>query len=113
MSRRVAALLLLVLPALARAQYGGPGGLTPEDQNRNQLRDRLNSPVGKAASKVKLDEALRNFNSDDLPTRLEGVEQLGHSDDEAKAVGYLLQAANDPDMAIRLKAIDVLGSMRA
>jgi len=113
MSRRVAALLLLLLPGLALAQYGGAGGLTPEDQNRNQLRDRLTSPTGKAASKVKLDEALRNFNSDDLPTRLEGVQQLGQSDDEAKAVGYLLQAANDPDMAIRLKAIDVLGTMRA
>ena len=111
MSRRVAALLLLLLPGLALAQYGS--GMTPEDQNRNQLRDRLTSPVGKAQSKVKLDEALRNFNSEDLPTRLEGVEQLGHSDDEAKAVGYLLQAANDPDMAIRLKAIDVLGTMRA
>ena len=69
--------------------------------------------MGKAQSKVKLDEALRNFNAEDLPTRLEGVEQLGHSDDEAKAVGYLLQAANDPEMAIRLKAIDVLGTMRA
>src|SRR5215475_7110195 len=113
MSRRVAALLLLLLPGLALAQYGGAGGLNPEDQNRNQLRDRLTSPTGKAASKVKLDEALRNFNSDDLPTRLEGVQQLGQSDDEAKAVGYLLQAANDPDMAIRLKAIDVLGTMRA
>ena len=116
MSRRVAALLLLLLPGIALAQYGsgGPGGgITPEDQNRNQLRDRLSSPVGKAQTKVKLDEALRNFNAEDLPTRLEGVEQLGHSDDEAKAVGYLLQAANDPEMAIRLKAIDVLGTMRA
>ena len=77
MSRRVAALLLLLLPGIALAQYGGgnAGGITPEDQNRNQLRDRLTSPVGKAQSKVKLDEALRNFNAEDLPTRLEGVEQ--------------------------------------
>jgi len=111
MPRRLAALALLLLPALAQAQLN----LNPADQNNNRggpLRN-LNAPGAKAQSKIKLDEALRNFNAEDQATRLEGVQQLGQTDDEAKAVGYLLQAANDSDMAIRLKAIDVLGGMRA
>jgi HEAT repeat protein len=111
MSRRLAALLLLLVPGLAQAQFGS---VPPPDQGtRNPLGSRLNAPAARAQSKVKLDEALRNFNSDDETSRLEGVQQLGQTDDEAKAVGYLLQAANDSDMAIRLKAVDVLGGMHA
>jgi HEAT repeat protein len=110
MPRRLAALVLVLVPALAQAQLN----FNPQDQNnRGQIRDKLSAPGAKAQSKIKLDEALRNFNSDDQTSRLEGVQQLGQTDDEAKAVGYLLQAANDPDMAIRLKAVDVLGGMRA
>src|SRR5262249_43012226 len=121
MPRRLAALALLLLPALAQAQLN----LNPADQNNNRRRPlrnlnrrdqkntrggpprTLNAPGVKPKSKFKPDEALRNFTAEDRATRLEGVQQLGQTDDEAKAVGYLLQAANDSDMAIRLKGIDV------
>ena len=103
--------LLVALPGVARAQ------LNPIDNgNSNRgtgLRDRFSSATSKPAAKAKLDEALRNFNSDDEATRLEGVGQLGNVEDEPKAIGYLLQGANDPDSAIRLKSIDVLGQVRA
>lgn len=110
MSRRTAALLgLLLLPVVARAQGLN---LNPADNNRGQLRERA-SPAAKPQNKAKLDEALRNFNAEDQQSRLTGVGQLGTVEDEPKAMGYLLQAANDPDSAVRLKAIDVLGQMRA
>ncbi len=96
----------LLAPMLAGAQFN------PADGSRNQLRERAN-PQNRPQEKAKLDEALRNFNADDQPSRLEGVRQLGGVEDEPKAVGYLLQAANDPDTAVRLKAIDVLGQIRS
>jgi HEAT repeat protein len=112
MSRRIAALGLLLwglllLPVIARAQ-----ALNPVDTNRGSMRERAN-PAAKPTNKAKLDEALRNFNAEDQPSRLVGVGQLGTVEDEPKAMGYLLQGANDPDSAVRLKAIDVLGQMRA
>jgi HEAT repeat protein len=112
MSRRLLVLApLLLLPVLARAQAINPTDNT-NNRGTNQLRDRFNSAT-KPQAKAKLDEALSNFNSSDQQSRLDGVSQLGNVEDEPKAIGYLLQAANDPDMAIRLKAIDVLGQARA
>ncbi len=110
MSRRTAALVgIVLLPVLARAQ---PSLLNPADTNRGQLRERAN-PAARPQNKAKLDEALRNFEAEDQQSRLTGVGQLGTVEDDAKAMGYLLQAANDPDSAVRLKAIDVLGQIRA
>jgi HEAT repeat protein len=106
---RTAALVgILLLPVLARAQPS----LNPADTGRSQLRERAN-PATRPQNKAKLDEALRNFEAEDQQSRLTGVGQLGTVEDNAKAIGYLLQAANDPDSAVRLKAIDVLGQMRA
>ena len=34
-------------------------------------------------------------------------------EDRSKAIGYLLQACNDPNGSVRLKAIDTLGNMKA
>jgi len=98
---------VLLLPLLAHAQPYNP----VDNTSRQALRERAN-PASKGQNKAKLDEALRNFNSDDQASRLEGVGQLGTVEDEGKAVGYLLQAANDSDTAVRLKAIDVLGQTR-
>jgi HEAT repeat protein len=110
MSRRIAAVAwVLVLPILARAQsLPNPAA----GNSRGQLRDRIN-PGAKPEAKAKLDEALRNFNAEDQQSRLEGVRQLGTVEDTTKAMGYLLQAANDSDSAVRLRAIDVLGQIRA
>jgi HEAT repeat protein len=102
----VGALALLVLPAVALAQP------IPQDQQqspRARLRDRYNRPQNAA----KLDDALRKFNSEDADTRLEGVRALGAVEGDKKAIDYLVQAANDPDSRIRLKAIDTIGNLRA
>src|SRR5262245_27739020 len=109
MSRRAAAIAWVVLlPILARAQ----GIPNPANNTGSQLRDRVTS-AARPEAKAKLDEALRNFNAEDQQSRLDGVRQLGTVEDGAKAMGYLLQAANDSDSAVRLRAIDVLGQIRA
>lgn len=97
-----AVVALLGLAAVARAQ------VMPTPDARQRLRDR-NRP----AAQAKLDEAVRKFEDEDLATKLEGIAALGSVEDREKALGYLLQAANDPHPSIRLKAIDTLGTMRA
>ncbi len=110
MIRRLAAVVpVLFLPVLAHAQ-GFPN--PANDSTRGQLRDRTPA-ASKPEAKAKLDDALRNFNAEDQPSRLEGVRQLGTVEDQAKAMGYLLLAANDSDSAVRLRAIDVLGHIHS
>ncbi|MCW5891302.1 MAG: HEAT repeat domain-containing protein [bacterium] len=103
----VAAMLLVPgLPHLAGAQ------VPAAQDGRQQMRDRFTG-TNKAAQQAKLDEAVRKFQDEDLPTRLEGVGELGIADDRAKAIGYLMQGLTDDEPSIRLKSIDTLGSMRA
>lgn len=105
----VAAMLLVPgLPLLAGAQ------VPAAQDGRQQLRDRYtNASNSKAAQQAKFDEALRKFQDEDLPTRLEGVGELGIADDRPKAIGYLMQGLTDDEPSIRLKSIDTLGSMQA
>lgn len=99
-------LLVPGLPHLAGAQ------VPAAQEGRQQLRDRFTG--NKAAQQAKLDEAVRKFqDEDDLPTRLEGIGELGNTDDRPKAIGYLMQGLTDAEPSIRLKSIDTLGSMRA
>jgi len=91
-----------LVPAAVRAQP------TPLDQPRQRLRDRYKSPQATA----KLDDNVRKWKSDDPDERLEAVRGFGEVNDP-KAIEYLLAAANDPDMRIRVKAIDVLGQVQA
>jgi HEAT repeat protein len=95
--------LLALLPPLAAAQ-------TPFDQDspRTRLRDRYRSPQ----ASQRLDENVRKLNGDDPEARLEAVRGLGELN-EPKAIEYLLGAASDPDMRVRVKAIDTLGHIRA
>jgi HEAT repeat protein len=92
-----------LLPVFAHAQIPGegPGGVT-------RLRDRYRTPQ----QSQKLDESLRKLLSDDPEKRLEALGEMGDVNDK-KAVEALVAAINDPDMRIRIKAIDVLGRMRA
>ena len=111
-ARHGALAALLLLPAIAVAQ--APSGLGSTGNGSAGVPNRsLGSDRGKASNQAKLDEAVKKFQDDDLPTKLEGITQLGTVDDRAKALGYLLQAANDPEGSVRLKAIDVLGNMKA
>jgi HEAT repeat protein len=84
---------------------------TPGDPRQRYQRDQADRP----RQQQQFDESLRKFQEEDLPTRLEGIAQMGQVEkkDEAKALPYLLSAANDPNMSVRSKAIDTLGHMRA
>src|SRR5438093_1396239 len=93
------ALATIAIPALGLAQF------PLDQQGRHGLRDRYNQPQ----NHQKLDENIRKLNGDDPEARLEAVRALGEIN-EPKAIEYLLQAANDPDMRIRIKAIDTLGN---
>ena len=102
--RRRAARLGLVaamLSTLATAQV-------PDDSQRTRFRDRYKQPE----NSQKLTDNLRKLNSDDPQQRLDAIRALGELND-AKATEYLVGAANDPDMRIRIKAIDTLGNAHA
>ena len=96
------ALAATMVPALAAAQLSLP------DDGRARIRDRYKSPQ----NAQKLDDNVRKLHSDDPDVRLEGIRGLGEVQD-AKATEYLVTAASDPDMRIRVKAIDTLGNIRA
>jgi HEAT repeat protein len=102
----VAAMLLVSgLPLVAGAQ------VPAAQEGRQQLRERFSG--NKAAQQAKLDEAVRKFQDEDMQVRLEGIGELGNTDDRPKAIGYLMQGMTDDEPSIRLKSIDTLGSMRA
>jgi HEAT repeat protein len=105
-ARRAVRLVLaaaLVLPALAGAQLS-----SDPDNPRGRLRDRYKTPQ----NSQKLDENLRKLKSEDPAERLEAVRGLGETNDP-KAIETLVGVASDPDMRIRVKAIDTLGQIRA
>ena len=73
-----------------------------------QVRQRYDKNT-KGAS---IDDYVKNLASDDPGKRLEAVKSLGASKDN-KAVEYLIQAMGDADMRVQVKAIAMLGDMRA
>lgn len=72
----------------------------------------LRDPTKKPQTSAKFDDGVRKFNGDDPESRLEALRIFAEVND-AKALEYLLQGANDPDTRIRIKAIDTLGNIRA
>jgi HEAT repeat protein len=102
---RVTLLVLAIagLPSSVLAQLPIDGAAP-----RGRLRDAAKNPQ----ASQKLDDNIRKLSAEDLPTRLEGVRGLGEVNDP-KATELLIAAANDPDMAVRVKAIDTLGLIRA
>src|SRR5262249_55438708 len=83
---------------------------TPFDQK--QPSQRLRDTYQKPQDTQKLSDAVRKLKSDDPDDRIEGVSMLANVNDP-KAVEYLVAAASDPDMRIRVKAIDVIGQVKA
>jgi len=108
MRRRIwLALATLALPAPALAQ----DAIVPfgqEDGPRAHLRDRYRKPE----NGQKLSDSVRKLKGDDPEERLEAIRTLGQIDDP-KAIEALVTAASDPDMRVRIKAIDTLGHMQA
>ena len=74
----------------------------------NQIRQRYDKNT-KGAS---IDDFVKRLESDDAEKRLEAVKSLGASKDN-KAVEYLIQAVGDSDVRVQVKAIEMLGEMRA
>ena len=93
----------LVLPRLAAAQVP-----IEQEAPRSRLRDRYRAPQ----NAQKLNDNVRKLKGDDADERLQAVRGLGEIN-EPKAIEYLVAAANDPDMRIRIKAIDTLGQIKA
>lgn len=59
-----------------------------------------------------IDDWARRMKDEDAHTRLEAVKSLGESADP-EAVEHLIEAMADPDPAVKIKAIDYLGKLRA
>jgi HEAT repeat protein len=89
--------LLLVDVAVARAQV-----------NPYRVQQRYND----AKKGKSIDEWTKRLNEDDPAKRLEAVKSLGESG-QPEAIEYLIQATGDSDQAVKIKAIDYLGKLRA
>jgi HEAT repeat protein len=93
----------VIVPVLAAAQV-------PFDAQ--DPRARFRDPRRTPDSSQRLDEQVRKLKSDEPAKRLEGLGGLGEMNDP-KAVELLVAAASDPDKRVRVKAIDMLGQVRA
>jgi HEAT repeat protein len=98
-------LVAAIVPALVAAQ-------TPFDPDGSGTRTRLRDRYRQPENSQKLNDNIKKLNGDDPQQRLEAIGALGEIGD-AKATEPLVAAANDPDMRIRIKAIDTLGNIRA
>jgi HEAT repeat protein len=108
---RYAVSIALAVAALPRSAAVAQGLPLDSANPRARSADKYG---GKPQTTQKLDDNVRKLNGDDPEERLEAIKGLGElADGEKKAVDYLLQAANDPEPRIRLKAIDVLGAVKA
>ncbi len=86
----------------------GVAGAAYGQISSNQLRQRYD----KNTKGTSIDDFVKRLQSDDPEQRLEAVKSLGASKDD-KAVEYLIQAMGDPDIRVQVKAIEMLGEMRA
>jgi HEAT repeat protein len=100
-STRIALALVLVAFVLGTSPAGA-------QVNPYRVQQRYNE----AKKGKSLDEWTKKLNSSDPAERLEAVHSLGDSG-QAEAIEYLVQATGDPDDAVKIKAIDYLGKLRA
>jgi len=99
--------------ALAAALLAGSAhAQTPFDQDTGAPRSRLRDRYQKPQNTQKLSDNVRKLESTDPEERLQAVRGLGELN-EPKAIEYLVGAASDPDMSVRIKAIDTLGQIKA
>ncbi|MFN8628421.1 MAG: HEAT repeat domain-containing protein [Candidatus Binatia bacterium] len=93
----VSAVLALCVSGVATAQI-----------NSNQVRQRYD----KNTKTTDIDDSIKQMSSADPIKRLDAVRALGASKDD-KALPYLIGAMGDSDMRVQVKAIHVVGDMRA
>ena len=107
MSKRKTILTLVFAASLL------PLGLQPQQSeaqwNTNQLRNRHRQQSQKVTDFEGYSQRLR---SDDPSDRLDAVRALGKSNDP-KALEFLIEALGDKDLRVRVKAIEMLGELRA
>jgi HEAT repeat protein len=97
----LAATMPMGLVSTAPAQMSSQN---PQDARRGRLSTSRGSG--------EVNDAARKLRSDTPEDRLEATRMLAESDDP-KAIEFLLGAATDTDMRVRIKAIDELGNRRA
>ncbi len=73
---------------------------------------RIKERYDKAKHGRSIFEWTRRLQDDDPVKRLDAVKSLADSGESA-AIQYLVQATGDPDMRVKIKAIDSLGKLRA
>ena len=102
----VGALVLLaaLVPTLAGAQFLGTG--EDDDLRSREIRTRRN----RDRNAVK--EWVRRLKDEKAENRLEAITKLGDSKDP-KVIDPLIEATFDPDVRVKVKAVDYLGDLRA
>ena len=73
---------------------------------------RVQQRYNEAKKGKSIDEWTRRLRDDDPAVRLEAVKSLTDSG-QPEAIEYLVEATGDPDEAVKCKAIDSLGKLRA
>lgn len=94
----VAAGLAALLPAMDAAAQVNPYRVQQRYQDATKGAD--------------IDDWARRMKDEDAHTRLEAVKSFGESGDP-EAIEHLIEAMADPDPAVKIKAIDYLGKLRA
>lgn len=99
--------IALAIPGVASAQMMSPG-FSPNLQSLEQAGAASANTGNKSPSQV-LKEAKHKFSDADPRVRVSGLEELRYVDLPA-ANTVLMRGLNDPDVRVRIKAIDVLGA---
>jgi HEAT repeat protein len=73
---------------------------------------RVQQRYNEATKGADIDDWARRMKEEDPHTRLEAVKSFGESNDP-EAIEHLIEAMADTDRAVRIKAIDYLGKLRA
>ena len=105
-TQRSGRLLAAIVAAGVLASLAGAQPI-PQDPRQRLRRNAEDRPQ----NRQQFEEALRKFRSEELRERLEGIEAMGAVEREPRAVEYLLEASNDQNPTVRVKAIDTLGTM--
>ena len=101
----------MMLPQVARAQQiglPGPGNNTMSLQGLEQAGPGSLKHTGKSADEA-IRDAKRKFSDADPRVRVDGLEKLRFVDSN-DANEMLFRGISDPDVRVRIKAIDVLGA---
>ncbi len=113
MSRSVFAIVavsmvgLLIVPALARAQFN-PVGKNPMLKS-NDIMDDSGRRAGKEGDESVIRDATKDLDDASPKVRIDALNKLRFVQGD-KAIDLLLRGLSDPDVRVKVKAIDILGA---